>query len=120
MMKKIIFLFTAIICMAMSVNAQVCRISDSNDNVEVFSCYLTDNNSVVAVTVGNDSQNISANVTITVEVTYGNNTKKQYSTKVIAQPNTTTEAKINIQEKSGNSSAKSVAVVSLTGTKCLQ
>lgn len=118
-MKKIIFLFTIIASLAMNSNAQVCRISDSNDNVEVFSCYLTDNNSAVTVTVGNDSQNISANVTITIEVTYNSSTKKTYSTKVIAKPNTTTEAKVNIQEKVGNFTAKSVEVVSLTGTKCI-
>lgn len=120
MMKKIIFMFTAIVCMVMNSNAQVCRISESNDNVEVFSCYLTDNNSTVTVTVGNDSQNISANVTITVEVTYNSTTKKTYSTKVIAKPNQTTDAKISIQEKVGNVTAKSVSVVSITGTKCLQ
>ena len=120
MMKKFLFMLTACVCMAMSTNAQVCRISDSNDNVEVFSCYLTDNNSTVTVTVGNDSQNISANVTITVEVTYNSSTKKTYSTKVIAKPNQTTDAKISIQEKVGNITAKSVEVVSITGTKCLQ
>lgn len=119
-MKKIIFLFAAMVCMAMNANAQVCRISESNDNVEVFSCYLTDNNSAVAVTVGNDSQNISANVTITVEVSYNSSLKKTYSAKVIAQPNQTTDIKINIQQKVNNWEAQSVKVISLTGTKCLQ
>lgn len=118
-MKKLL-LFVIGIMTTISISAQVCRISDSNDNVEVFSCNLVDNNSAVAVTVGNDSQNISANVTITVEVTYNSSTKKTYSTKVIAQPNQTTDVKINIQEKIGNLTAKSVEVVSLTGTKCLK
>ena len=58
-------------------NAQVCKISNSNDNVEVFSATII-NGSSVAVTVGNDSQDISANVTVEVTVTYesSNYTKK--------------------------------------------
>ena len=118
-MKKMLFTLVTILCVTLSTQAQVCKISQSNDNVEVFSCNLVDNNSAVAVTVGNDSQNISANVTITVEVTYNNAIKKTYSTKVIAQPNQTTDVKICIDDKVNNVTAKSVKVISLTGTKCI-
>lgn len=110
----------AIFCITAIMNAQVCKISQSNDNVEVYSCYLTDNNSAVLVTVGNDSQNISANVTVTVEVTYGANTKKTFSNKGLAKPNQTSEISIPIPSEVGSLKAKSVTVISITGTKCIE
>lgn len=112
-------MLTALVCMGLCLNAQVCKISNSNDNVEVYSCYLTDNNSAVAVTVGNDSQDISANVTVTVEVTYNNNIKRTYTQKVLAKPNQTTDFQIKIEDKINSNSAKTVEVKSITGTKCL-
>ena len=105
-------------------NAQVCKISDEGDNVEVFSADIEDGNTVV-VTVGNDSQNNSANVTVKVEVIYcqegySNNTSK-YSCegKVIAQPNTESVLRIRIPEKDKQGRVpKSAKVTSISGTKC--
>jgi len=120
-MKKLLFLLI-IVSAAISVTAQVCRISNSNDNVEVFSCYLTENNSIVSVTVGNDSQDNAANVTVTVEVTYrwGNATKtKTYTGRGLAKANTTTEIKISISPEIGEYKAASAQAKQISGTKCL-
>lgn len=100
-----------------NVNAQVCKISGSNDNVEVFSCQLNENN--VDITLSNDSNDIKANVTVTVEVFYGNNLTKTYTGKVLANPGTSTALSIPIEGKVNNLTAKSVKVTSLSGTKCL-
>lgn len=105
-------------------NAQVCKISDEGDNVEVFGANIEDGNTVV-VTVGNDSQNNSANVTVKVEVIYcfesnRNNTSK-YSCegKVIAQPNQESVLRIRIPEKDKDGRVpKSAKVTSISGTKC--
>ena len=66
---KRFFLFILLLCTFIFVEAHVCKISDSNDNVEVFSASIVDG-SRVEVTVGNDSQDISANVTVEVVVVY--------------------------------------------------
>lgn len=118
-MKKMLFLLIAIFCVSTMMNAQVCKISNSNDNIEVYSCELTNNNTVT-VTVGNDSQDISANVTVTIEVVYGRSDAKTFSAKGLAGPNRTTEIKISIpSENKQGSSPSAVKVTSISGTKCL-
>lgn len=118
-MKKILFLLLAI-CMIIPANSQVCKISGQNDNVEIFTCSLAENNTEVHVTVANDSQSISANVTVTVEVDYGNNIKKTYTGRAIAKPNQETLIIIKgISPKVSNRDAKSVQAISISGTKCL-
>ena len=104
-------------------SAQVCKISDSGDNVEVFSASLVDEHTV-SVVVGNDSQDKSANVTVSVSVKYkntSNNTKEYtFTGKVIAKPNQTTEIKVDIPEKDNQGRTPvSVKVTGITGTKCL-
>ena len=116
-MKKLLFMCALL--MSFTAHAQVCKISDSNDNVEVFSCYLIENNSAVALTIGNDSQNISANVTITVKVTYQFSKTKEYTVRILAKPNSTTETKIPIEAALGDAKAISADVISITGTKCI-
>lgn len=122
-MKKILLLL-ALVGLFSNVSAQVCKISSSNDNVEVFSAYIVDG-SIVEVTVGNDSQSVSANVTVEVEVTYkdSRNIKtKKYSGKDVAKPNTTTSIKIPINPTYPDwpsCKAVSVKVLDITGTKCM-
>ncbi|MBR0055583.1 MAG: hypothetical protein IJP65_09840 [Bacteroidales bacterium] len=124
-MKKILLVLAVIIGLSTSANAQVCKISNSNDNVEIFSAVI-ENDNTVAVTVGNDSQSVSANVTVEVEVTYKDSyprtkTKKFYG-KNVAKPNTTTIVKIPIDSSYPDSSYKPVSVkaLNITGTKCMQ
>ena len=124
-MKKILLVLAVIIGLSTSANAQVCKISNSNDNVEIFSAVI-ENDNTVAVTVGNDSQSVSANVTVEVEVTYKDSyprtkTKKFYG-KNVAKPNTTTVVKIPIDSSYPDSSYKPVSVkaLNITGTKCMQ
>ena len=124
-MKARFLLCFALFCLYATTNAQVCKISSSNDNVEVFSAYIVDG-SRVEVTVGNDSQSVSANVTVEVEVTYksSNLTKtKKYSGKDVAKPNTTTAIKIPINATHPDAptcKAVSVKVLGIAGTKCMQ
>ena len=120
-MKKSIYLVLIMLCSFYIAEAQVCKISNSNDNVEVFSASIVDNSKVV-VTVGNDSQDISANVTVDVTVTYGyDNYKKTYSGKTIAKPNTETVITIPISSTYSSSISNkpsSVIVTRISGTKC--
>lgn len=124
-MKKLLFLNLLLLSLTSLTSAQICKISDSGDNVEVFSTIIENGNTVV-VTVGNDSQDISANVTITVEVTYtyenGNGAEKmEFTGKVIAMPNQESILKIPIpQVKNSVKKPKSVKVKSISGTKCMQ
>ena len=119
-MKKIFFnliLILGLSLIAGNANAQVCKISGSNDNVEVFSCQL--NGDKVDVTLSNDSNDIKANVTVTVEVKYENGRSKTFSGKVLANPGTSTSLQIPINAKDNNFPAKSVIVTSISGTKCI-
>ncbi|MDE5551191.1 MAG: hypothetical protein K2I99_07590 [Bacteroidaceae bacterium] len=101
-------------------NAQVCKISNSGDNVEVFSAVIEGN--TVKVTVSNDSENISANVTVTVKVTYSNGMRTErtmtFSGKELCKPNKPTLITIPISEQQNGLKATKVEVVSITGTKC--
>ena len=89
----------------------------------MFTASIEDGNTVV-VTVGNDSQDISANVTVKVEVTYrysnGNNpVNYTYTGKVVAKPNQESIIKIRIPEKDKDGRVpESVKVADISGTKC--
>ena len=115
---KISFLVFLLCCIINASDAQVCKISSSNDNVEVFSATIV-NGSSVAVTVGNDSQDISANVTVEVIVTYeSSNYTKTYTGKKVASPNTETVIEIPIATTYYERKPTSVKVTSISGTKC--
>ena len=108
---------------AESASAQVCKISDTNDNVEVFSAFLSSSDQVTVV-VSNDSKDISANVTVKVNVTYGtpglaSAIVQEHTGKGLAKPNGSAEILIDIPEKVGNKVASAVQAISISGTKCL-
>lgn len=120
-MRSKLFLLLALVGFFSNVSAQVCKINESGDNVEVFSAIIESENTV-AVTVGNDSQDISANVTVTVEVTYKKGNAKHtqsFTGKGIAKPNQETIIRISIpaEDKSGYK-PYSVKVTGITGNKC--
>ena len=124
-MKQLLFMLMLLMGAVGSANAQVCKISNTNDNVEVFSTSLTSPNQVTVV-VSNDSKEISANVTVIVKVTYdvpgGGGIAKDhnFTGKGLAKPNESTAILINIPEKDTNNRvAKSVEAISISGTKCL-
>jgi hypothetical protein len=120
-MKKISLFLLLILGVCGISTAQVCKISDTGDNVEVFSASIDGH--MVSVVVGNDSQDKSANVTVSVTVKYKNsyNTKEYtFTSKAIAKPNQTTEIKIDIPERDEQGRVPvSVNVTGITGTKCL-
>ena len=100
-------------------NAQVCVIKGGNGaSVEVFSATIEKDGSEVWVTVSNDSNDISANITVNVTVTHGSGYTRNYSGKAKVDANTSPIIKIPIQKTIGNSPAKSVEVTSITGTRC--
>lgn len=125
-MKQLLFTMLLFWGVAATTDAQVCKISNSNDNVEIFSAVLNRPDQVT-VTVSNDSKDISANVTVGVKVTYqrtdpqwGTSTKEQtYSGKGRALPNQETLIFIDIPETIGAYEAKSVKPISISGTKCM-
>lgn len=125
MMKKIFLILFTLICFGATAKAQnVCKISGSNDNVEIFSSYIDEDNNQIVVTVGNDSNDISANVTITIQVSArkkGNSgmEKLTLSGKEIAKPNRTTT--INIPLTGGYEFTSNSKIIDrkISGTKCL-
>lgn len=123
-MKKVLLMFFALICFGATAKAQVCKISGSNDNVEVFSSYIDEGNNQVVVTVGNDSNDISANVTITVQVSArkkGNSgmTQLTLSGKEIAKPNRTSTINIPLTGGYEFTSNSKITEIKISGTKCL-
>lgn len=121
-MKQLLFTLLLLLSIAGSANAQVCKISNTNDNVEVFSAYLSSPNQVTVV-VSNDSKDISANVTVKVKVTYGTPgygpIEKEFTGKGLAKPDSTTEIRINIPDQENKKTAQSVQVTGISGTKCI-
>lgn len=123
-MKKIFLILIVLLGINITSNAQVCKISGENDSVEVFSADIVENGTKVQVTVGNDSQNISASVTVNVTVTYkpdkgGGTQTRSYSGKTIAKPNTESVIKIPIEASIGILKPVSVEVDKISGTKCM-
>lgn len=122
-MKKIFLILIVLLGINITSNAQVCKISGENDSVEVFSADIVENGTKVQVTVGNDSQNISASVTVNVTVTYksdrGGTNTRSYSGKTIAKPNTESVINIPIEASIGILKPVSVEVDKISGTKCM-
>jgi len=113
----------ALIGFEISANAQVCKISESNDNVEIISCNIIGNQ--VVVNVSNDSRDIGANVTVSVTVKYSNSNGTNCGTqevpltgKGLSLAGKSVEIKIDIPSKSSYIPC-AVSANSITGTKCL-
>jgi len=122
-MKKIFVILVVVIGFGIDAGAQVCKISGSNDNVEVMSCYIVGNQ--VVVNVSNDSNDIMANVTVSVTVKYSSANGTNCGTieiplngKGLANAGKYTEIKIDIPVKNGYKPCE-VTPKSITGTKCL-
>lgn len=124
-MKKFLFILVAFLGISYAANAQVCKISGSNDNVEVFSCYPDVANNKIMVTVSNDSQDISANVTVEVKVTgYKDGTSNKSGSftvtgKCLAKPNQTTSLEIRIPNGYKLTDSSNVSCSKISGTKCI-
>lgn len=124
-MKKVFIMMFALICFGATAKAQVCKISGSNDNVEVFTCYTDVAKNQVVVRVSNDSNEISANVTVTVEVKnvkqsgYSNLKKLTLTGKELAKPNGPTDIKIDIPSGYTLLNESTAQCTNISGTKCL-
>lgn len=105
--------------------SQSCKISNANDTVEVTNCSLIGDNKV-EVTVSNDSNDINANVTITIVVIYKLNSqtfKETYEGKGMAKKCESTVITIPISSCYKNDNRYkpfSVSVTSISGSKCMQ
>ena len=121
-MKKVVFVLFVLICFGATANAQVCKISGTNDNVEVFGCHTDAENNQVIVTVSNDSNDISDNVTVTVEVKGKADCGSCTTTvegKGLSKPGQTTQIKIKMPSSfklTENSRSKCTGI---RGSKCL-
>ena len=117
-MKKILtaLLFLWIVGLA---NAQVCKISGSGDNVEVFGAVIDCD--TVRVTVSNDSESIYANITVRVDVTYtgGAEVTSSFTGRGLAKPHQSSIIAIGIPEKIGGKIPTRVKVTGISGTKCI-
>lgn len=122
-MKKTLILSAILALFTFSANAQVCKISDENDNVEVMSANFIDDNTIVVV-VSNDSKEISANVTVTVNVTNYNKSGSYHSGtlnltgRALAKPNGPTEIRIKLPSGCSRRDNSMIDVIGITGTKC--
>lgn len=125
-MKKVILLILALICFGATTNAQVCKISGTNDNVEVFTCYTDVANNQVVVRVSNDSNDISANVTVTVEVTgaqrsgYPGTRSVTVTGKGLAKPNGPTDIRIDMPSGWTLLQSSVVKCTDIDGSKCIR
>lgn len=124
MKNRIIVLAVLMLTTAFVSFSQVCKISKDNDTVEVTNCTLVGDDTV-EVTVENDSNDINANVTVTVEVTYkgpGHTYKKTYTGKKMAKKSGSTLITITIAScynKDDRYKPYSVKATGITGTKCM-
>lgn len=124
MKNRIIILAVLMLTTAFVSFSQVCKISKDNDTVEVTNCSLVGDDKV-EVTVENDSNDINANVTVTIEVTYkygSNEYKESYVGKGRATANNSTVITIPVSANyKGYSGYKihSVSAVSISGSKCM-
>lgn len=112
----------ALICFGATAKAQVCKISGSNDNVEVFGCRTDAENNQVFVTVSNDSNDISANVTVTVEVKGREGCNSCTTTvegKALAKPGQSTLIKIKVPSSFKLTENSRSTCTGISGTKCL-
>lgn len=123
-MKKLFLMLVVLIGFLFAANAQVCKISGSNDNVEVFNCEVVANQ--VWVTVSNDSNDINANVTVTVNVSglkkdgiTGDSHTTTISGKGKSRANQTDIIKIDIPSPYSVCSKTSAKCTGISGSKCL-
>lgn len=117
MVSRILFCVIAIISCFTCFADTTCKISENGDTVEVQSAVFN-GDSEVTVSLGNDSNMIAANISVTIEVDYGGNYKKQYTGKTQVGPMQSKDMNIRIDSSYGNRSPKTVTVVSISGSKC--
>lgn len=124
MKTRIIALAVLVLTTAFVSFSQVCKISKDNDTVEVTNCSLVGDDTV-EVTVENDSNDINANVTVTIEVVYKLNSStftKTYEGKKMAMKDGETLIKIPIASCYNNDERYkpySVKAIAITGAKCM-
>lgn len=131
MLRQAIISVVVFLCLAANCAfGQTCVISDNGDTVEAFSAILDAQSNTVEVTLGNDSKDTAANVTVTVEVTYrnprytggGKTATAEYSGKTQVGPQSTKKMTLSISDSYDNDKnykAESVKVVSVSGSKCM-
>ncbi len=124
MMNRIILCIVAlwgyIVCYADT----TCKLNANGDTVEAMSATIDGTNSCVNVSLGNDSNDVAANVTVTIEVQYKwnsyNGDKITYMGKTQVGPQQTVTLTIPIKATSGDDRyiPANVTIVSVTGSKC--
>lgn len=124
-MKKTAWIILAFLGLCSVSSAQVCKISGENDNVEVMQAFFEDESTVVVV-VSNDSKDISANVTVSVDIKGLNKGSgccyelTNLTGKGRALPNQDTQIKIKLPSPYKQNQDKTrITVKNISGSKCL-
>ncbi|HIU39497.1 MAG TPA: hypothetical protein IAD18_07520 [Candidatus Limisoma intestinavium] len=111
-MKKFLMILTCCVAI-LSINAaNYCTLPNSNDTISAGQATFEGN--TVYVTLYNDSPNIRANVTVTVEAYYGNYSYDIRSTVVQVPPSGSATATIVFSNE-----VKSVRTVNVSSPKCV-
>lgn len=118
-MKKILLVLVAMLGISFMANAQSCKISGATDGSTIMVSQDRLEGDKVIVNLENDSESTCANVTVTVEVSYGNtdNNNKTFTGRVKSCPNATATVTIPIQTTNKNLKLRTYKVT-VSGNKC--
>lgn len=117
-MKKVILFLVAILGISFAANAQSCKISGANDGSTVMVTNDYQSGNKIVVNLENDSNEICANVTVEVEVSYAHSKPKTFTGRGKSCPNSTCKLEIAIDEKNGSYTMTGYKVKKVSGTKC--
>ena len=117
-MKKIFLLLVALIGISYVANAQSCKISGTNDGSTILCTDQHLDGNKVVVNLSNDSENTCANVTVTVEVTYENNSTKTFQGRGKSCPNAEAAINVYIETVNNGKNWKKYEVTGVSGNKC--
>ena len=117
-MKKLLLIIVALLGINFAANAQSCKISGTNDGSTILCTGQHMEGNKVIVNLSNDSESTCANVTVTVKVTYANNSTETFEGRGKSCPNQEAAITVYINtEKNGKRWTK-YEVTSVSGNKC--
>lgn len=120
-MKKVLLILVAMLGISFAANAQSCKIQGANDGSTVMVTNDYQDGNKIVVNLENDSNEICANVTVEVTVSYAGGNTKTYSGRGKSCPGTSCKIEIPIQENYNGQSRyplKGYKVQKVSGTKC--
>lgn len=117
-MKKVVLILVAMLGISFAGKAQVqCQIQNGEGSTVMATDQRLEGDHVI-VTLENDSQDISANVTVTVEVKYKNRKTKTFQGFGKCLPSQSNFISVKIDLTDGQYEWDSYSVVAVKGNKC--